>query len=166
MDILTCALIKHIILNYIHKSESSNHCENSNDLINPTANPIISSVSFPTQVRDSKVVLEDISLFCGAAKLQILDLIQDKTHTIDSHHITESNFLKNLCLKTPIAWGNSIDEQCTKLDDKVSIKLHMCITLAETVSLLQRTIYTEDASIFRHFFPTKNKTPCWTKPKN
>ena len=31
--------------------------------------------------------------------------------TIDSHHTTESNVLKNLCLKTPIAWGNSADER-------------------------------------------------------
>ena len=96
MDILTSALIKHIILNHINKSKSSNHCEISNDLINPTATPIISSVSIPTRVRDCKVVLEEISLPCGATKLQMLDLIQGKTHTIDSHHTTESNFLKNL----------------------------------------------------------------------
>ena len=87
---------------------------------------------------------------CGAAKLHMLDLIQDKTHTIDSHHTTESNFLKNSCLKTQIAWGNSIHERWTELDDKVSIKLHMCTTLAETVSPLQETIYTEAASIFGH----------------
>ena len=68
----------------------------------------------------------------------------------DSHHATESNFLKNLCLKTPIAWGNSIDERWTELDDKVSMKLHMCTTLEETVALLQETIYTEAASIFGH----------------
>ena len=159
MDILTCALTKHIILNNINKSKSSNHCENSNDLINPTATPIISSLSIPTQVRDCKVVLEDISFSCGASKLQMLNLIQDKTHTIDSHHTTESNFLRDLCLKTPIAWGNSIDERWTELNDKVSIKLHMCTTLAETVSLPQETIYTEAASIFGHL-------PCWTKPKN
>ena len=107
-------------------------------------------MSIPTQVRDCKVVLEDISLTCGTAKLQMLDLIQDITHTIDSHHTTEINFLRNLCLKTPIAWGNSIDERWTELDDKVSIKLHMCTTLAETVSHLQETIYTEAASIFGH----------------
>ena len=103
MDILTCAITKHIILNNINKSKSLNHCEISNDLINPTAISIISSVSIPAQVRDCNVVLEDISLICGAAKLQMLDLIQNKTDTIDSHHTTESNFLKNLCLKTPIA---------------------------------------------------------------
>ena len=107
-------------------------------------------MSIPTQVRGCKVVLEDISLTCCAAKLHMLDLIQDKTHTIDSHHTTESNFLKNSCLKTPIAWGNSIHDRWTELDDKVSIKLHMCTTLAETVSLLPETIYTEAASIFGH----------------
>ena len=126
-----------------------NHCENSNNLINPTATAI-PSVSIPTHVKSCKVVLEDISLPCGAAKLQMPYRIKDKTHMTDSHHTTESNFLKNLCLKTPIAWGNSIDERWTELDDKVSIKLHMCITLAETVSLLQETIHTEAASIFGH----------------
>ena len=84
---------------------------------------------------------------CGAAKLQMLDHIQDETQRTDSHHTTESNFLKNLCLKTPVAWGNSIDEQWTELDDKVSIKLHICTILAETVALLQETIYIEAASI-------------------
>ena len=151
MDIFTCALIKHIILNNVNKSKSLNHCENSNDPINPTASPIIPSVSIATQVRDCKVVLEDISLSCGAGKLKMLDVIQYKTHTVNSHHTTASNFLKNLCLKTPIAWGTSIDERWTELDDKVSIKLHMCTTLPETVSLLQETIYTEAASIFLHF---------------
>ena len=150
MDIFTCALIKHIILNNVNKSKSLNHCENSNDLINPTATPIIPSVSIATQVRDCKVVLEDISLSCGAGKLKMLDVIQYKTHTVNSHHTTASNFLKNLCLKTPIAWGTSIDERWTELDDKVSIKLHICTTLTEIVSLLQETIYTEAASIFGH----------------
>ena len=37
--------------------------------------------------------------------------VEDKTHMIDLHDATESNLLKNLCLKTPIVWGNSIDEQ-------------------------------------------------------
>ena len=107
-------------------------------------------MSISTHLKDCKVVLEDISFSCGAAKLQMLDLSQDKTHMTDSHHTTESDFLKNLCLKTPIASGNSIDERWTQLDDKVSIKLHMCTTLAETVSNLQETIYTEAASIFGH----------------
>ena len=124
--------------------------QNSNDLKNPTALPIVPSASVPTQVRDCKVVLEYISLSCDAAKLQMLDPIQNETHRIDSHHTTERNFLKNLCLKTPIAWGNSIDEGWTELDDKVSIKIHICATLAETVSLLQETIYTEAASIYGH----------------
>ena len=46
--------------------------------------------------------------------------------------------------------GNSIDERCTALDDKVSIKFHMCTTLAKTVSLLQETIYAEAACISGH----------------
>ena len=81
----------------------------------------------------------------------MLDPTQYETHMTDSHDTTESNFHKNLRLKTPIAWGNSIDEWWTELDDKVSIKLHMCTTLEETVALLQETIYTEAASIFGHF---------------
>ena len=75
MDILTCALLKHIVLNNINKSNSSKHCENSNDLKNSTAASIIPSTSILAQVRDCKVVLEDISLSCGAAKLQMLDPI-------------------------------------------------------------------------------------------
>ena len=112
-------------------------------------------MSISTHLKDCKVVLEDISFSCGAAKLQMLDLSQDKTHMTDSHHTTESDFLKNLCLKTPIAWGNSIDERWTQLDDKVSNKLHMCATLAETVSLLQESIYTEAVNIFGHLKPKK-----------
>ena len=87
MDILTCALTNHIILNNINKSKSWNHCQISNELINPTATPITSSVSIRTQVRDCKVVLEEISLTCGAAKLQMLDLIRTKPTQLI--HITQ-----------------------------------------------------------------------------
>ena len=82
----------------------------------------------------------------------MLDLSQDKTHMTDSHHTTESDFLKNLCLKTPVALGNSVDERWTQLDDKVSNKLHMC---AETVSLLQESIDIEAANTFGHLQPKK-----------
>ena len=133
------------------------HCGNSTDLQKQTATPFVPSMSISTHLKDCKVVLEDISFSCGAAKLQMLDLSQDKTHMTDSHHTTESDFLKNLCLKTPIAWGNSIDERWTQLDDKVSIKLHMCTTLAETVSHLQETIYTKAGSVFGHL---QQKTRC------
>ena len=119
------------------------------------ANPFVPSVSISTQLKDCRVVLEDISFSCGAAKLQMLDLSQDKTHMTDSHHATESDFLKNLCLKTPVAWGNSVDERWTQLDDKVSVKLHMCATLAETLTLLQESIYNDAANIFGHLQPKK-----------
>ena len=79
----------------------------------------------------------------------MLDLIQDKTHTTDSHNTTESDFLKNLNLETPIAWGNSVDKRWTLLDDKVSDKLYMCATLADTLSLLQESIYNDAANIFQ-----------------
>ena len=112
------------------------------------------STSISTHLKDCKLVLEDISFSCGVAKLQ-MQMSQDKTHMTDSHHTTESDFLKNLCLKTSIAWGNLIDERWTQLDDKVSNKLHMCATLAETVSLLQESIYIEAANIFGHLQPKK-----------
>ena len=108
---------------------------------------------------------EDISFSCGAAKLQMLDLSQDKTHTTDSHSTTESDFLKNLCLKTPIAWGNSVDKRWTLLDDKVSDKLHMCATLADTLSLLQESIYNDAANIFGHL-QQKKEEPGFAKSTN
>ena len=119
------------------KNKSSKHCGNSIYLEKQTATPFVPNMSISTQLKDCKVVYEDISFSCGAAKLQMLDLSQDKTHTTDSHHTSQSDFLKNLRLKTPIAWGNSIDERWTLLDDKVSGNLHMCATLADTISLLE-----------------------------
>ena len=85
----------------------------------------------------------------------MLDLIQDKTHTTDSHHTTESDFLKNLCLKAPVGLRNSVQERWTQLDDKVSDKLHMCVILAETLTLLQESIYNDAANIFGHLQPKK-----------
>ena len=85
----------------------------------------------------------------------MLDLSQDKTHTTDSHNTTESDFLKNLCLKTPIAWCNSVDKRWTLLDEKVSDKLYMCASLADTLSLLQESIYSDAANIFGHLQPKK-----------
>ena len=127
---------------------SSKHCGNSTDFEKQTAPPFVPSVSITTQLKECTVVLEGISFSCRAAKLQILDLSQDKTHATDSYHTTESDFLKNLCLKTPVAWGNSVHERWTQLDDKVSVKLHMCATLAETLTLLQESIYNDAANIF------------------
>ena len=155
MDSLTCAFILPIVLNNLINSKSSKHCGNSTDLQKQTATPFVRSMPFSTQLKDCKVVLEDISFSCGAAKLQVLDLSQDKTHTTDSHNTTESDFLKNLCLKTPIAWGNSVDKRWTLLDDKVSDKLYMCATLADTLSLLQESIYNDAANTFGHLQPKK-----------
>ena len=126
------------------------HCGNSTDLQKQTATTFVPGVSISAHLRDCGVVLGDISFSCGAAGLQMLDLSWDGTRMADSRHTAGSDFLKNLCLKSPIAWGSSIDERWTQLDDKVSIKLHMCTTLAEAVSHLQETIYTEAASIFGH----------------
>ena len=68
----------------------------------------------------------------------------------------ESDFLKNLCFKTPTAWENSIDEWWKQLEDKGSKKPHMCATLADTISLLQESIYTEAVNIFGHLQPKKS----------
>ena len=115
-------------MNNLSYSKSSKHCGNSTDLEKQTATPFVPSVSISTQLKDCRVNLEDISFSCGAAKLQMLDVSQDKTHATDAHHTTESDFLKNLCLKTSVACGNSVDEPWTQLDNKVSDKLHMCAT--------------------------------------
>ena len=85
----------------------------------------------------------------------MLDMRQDKTRMTDSHDTAESDFLKKLCSKTPIAWGNPIDEQWTQLDDKVSDRRQMRVTSANTISLLQESIYTEAANIFGHLQPKK-----------
>ena len=117
MDLLTCAFILPIVLNDLVNSKSLKHCGNSTDFQKETSIPFFPSVSFSTQLKDWKVVLGDISFSCGTAKFQILDLSQDKTHTTDSHHATESEFLMNWCLKTPIVntySGNSVDEQWTQ----------------------------------------------------
>ena len=154
MDFLTCAFILPIILHNLINSKSSKHCGNSTDLQKQTATLFVPSVPFSTQLKDCKVVLEDISFSCGAAKLQMLDLCQDKTHTTDSHNTIETDFLKNLFL-TPIALCNSVDKRWTLLDDKVSDKLYMCATLADTLSLLQESIYNDAANIFGHLQPKK-----------
>ena len=149
MDFLTCAFILPVVINNLIYSKSSKHCRNSTDFEKQTATPFLPSVSISTQLNDFRIVLEDISFSCGAAKLQMLDLSQDKTHT------TENDFLKNLCFKTPVAWGNSVEERWTQLNDKVSVKLHMCATLAETLTLLQESIYNDAANIFGHLQPKK-----------
>ena len=155
MDFLTCAFILPIIMNNLSYSRSSKRCGNSTDFEKQTATPFVANVSISTQLKDCRVVLEDISFSCGAAKLQMLDLSQDKTHTTDSHHTTEIDFIKNLCLKTPLAWGNLVDEQWTQVDDKVSDNLHMCANLAVTLTLLQESIYNDAANIFVHLQPKK-----------
>ena len=85
-------------------------------------------MSILTQVKDCKVVLEDISFSCSAGKLQMLVLSQDRISMTDSYHTIENDFPKNLCLKKSIAWRNSIDLRLTQVDDEVSDKLHMCTT--------------------------------------
>ena len=149
MDFLTFAFILPVVTNNLMYSKSSKHCRNSTDFEKQTATPFLPSVSISTQLNDFRIVLEDISFSCGAAKLQMLDLSQDKTHT------TENDFLKNLCFKTPVAWGNSVEERWTQLNDKVSVKLHMCAALAETPTLLQESIYNDAANIFGHLQPKK-----------
>ena len=80
MDFLTCAFILPIVMNNLSYSKSSKHCGNSTDLEKQTVTPFVPSVSISTQLKDCSVVLQDISFSCGAAKLQMLGLSQDKTH--------------------------------------------------------------------------------------
>ena len=62
-------------------------------------------------------------------------------------------------MKTTISWGNSINEGWTQLGDKVSDKLHIHVTLADTLFLQQESIYTEAANNFGHLQPKeKNLT--------
>lgn len=78
--------ITYIALKNLINCKSSEHCDNSTDFKKQAATPFISSLSILTQLKDCMVVLEDISFSCGASKLQILDLIHDKTHMTDLHH--------------------------------------------------------------------------------
>ena len=78
---ITCIALKNLV-----NCESSEHCDNSTDFKKQAATPFIPNLSISTQLKDCMVVLEDISFSCGALKLQILDLIHDKTHTTDLHH--------------------------------------------------------------------------------
>ena len=88
MDFLTCAFILPIVMNNLSYCKLSKQCGNSTDFKKQTATPFVPSVSISTQLKDCRVVLEDISFSCGAAKLQMLDPSQDKTHMTDSHHTT------------------------------------------------------------------------------
>ena len=176
MDFLTCALIlpiAYILLQIIETLLKFNRFGKTN------------SYSFRPQhvtldsAEDCKVVLEDISFSWCAAKLQMLHLSKDKTHTTDSHHTTESDFLKNLCLETPIGWANSVDERWTQLDDKVSDKLHMCDTFIRNTNLPTRTdffllsfcmrlarrkrkvVFLYQVQHVRFYFCSKSKTSIW-----
>ena len=130
MDFLTCPFILTIVLNNLIYSKWPKHCGNSTDFEKQTATPFVSSssMSSSSQLKGCRGVLKDIYIFfsCGAAKLQILDLSLDKNNVTNSHHTTESDFFKNLRLNSPIVWGNSVNEQWTQQDDKVSDKL-ICV---------------------------------------
>ena len=99
-----------IVLNNIHQNKSSKSCGNFQDSLNLTATNASSSTESINQIKNCKVVLEDIAVSCGAVKLQVLDSCQDKTHTSKPHHTSDSDFLRNLQMKTPIAWANLTDK--------------------------------------------------------
>lgn len=104
-------------------------------------------------MKSCKVVLQDIFPNCGAGKLKKTIVSQDKPHTRHSLH-TEKNYLNNLQTKTPISWGNMIDDRWTQLDSSVSEilsnRLRFCNSLSEKVQLLEDTIYNEAAQVFGH----------------
>ena len=56
-------------MNNLTNSRSSNHCGNSTDLQKQAATPFVPSVSISAHLKDYRVVIEDISFSCGAAKL-------------------------------------------------------------------------------------------------
>ena len=159
MDFLTCAFILPVVMNNLIYSKSTKHCGNLANFEKETATLFVPSVSISTQLKGCSWGYL-FFLWCGKAPDAGAQLI----HTTDLHHTTESDFVKNLCLKTSVAWGNSVDEQWTQLDDKVNVKLHICATLAETPTPLQESIY-DAANIFGHLQPKKEE-PCWTKPTN
>ena len=72
------------------------------------ATPFFPSMSFSSQLKDCKVVLKEIFFSCGAEKLKMLNLIQDKTHTTDSHHTTEI-LLKTCAWKYVLFGGSQLD---------------------------------------------------------
>ena len=133
MDLLTCAFILPVVMNNLIYSKSTKHCGSLENFEKETATLFVPSMSISTQLKGCSWGYL-FFLWCGKAPDAGAQLI----HTTDLHHTTESDFLKNLCLKTSVAWGNSVDERCTQLDDKVSVKLHICATLAETPTLAPR----------------------------
>ena len=157
MDKIDLCVLLTIVLNNLNKTKLPINCGNSKDSIVSTAAKTFSSSASIPQVRDCKVVLEDISISCGAEKLKMLDLCQEKTHTTEPHHTADSDFLEDLRLKTPIAWGKMIDKRWVQLDEKVYANLHDCATVTESLSLLQETIYNEGANIFGHLQPKPRK---------
>ena len=67
--------------------------------VTATANP-----TYPP-MKSCKVVLEDISSKCAAEKLKTLNLTLEKRHKSNNSRPTEMTFLKDLQVKTPIAWA-------------------------------------------------------------
>ena len=110
--------------------------------------PLIYKSTFLFPVRPSQlswktvsIFLEGVSFFLGATMFQMLNLSEDKTHIHDTHHTTETDSLKKLCLKTIIAWSNTSDDWLTQLDDKGNEKFHVCNLNRSTMFLTGINLY-------------------------
>ena len=151
---VTCALIITIILNPHLNNKPSKLCGDLSKSISMSSKSVASTA---THVKDSKVVLEDISSSYNAVKLKMLNISQENTHTTSSHLTIEERLLEGLSVKIPIAWGKANDERWAQLDDVVSSKLKSYNSLTEQLDHLQNTIYNEAANIFGHSQPpTRN----------
>ena len=104
-------------------------------------------------MKDCKVVVEDISLSCEAANGLMLEPRLEKTHMTTPHLTNEEILLSKISLKTPIGWGKMNDERWSKLDDVVNNKLNNQGSLADKITLLENTIYSEAANLFGHISP-------------
>ena len=142
---VTCAFIITIILHPHLNSKSSKLCGDLNKSISTSSKSVLSTA---VHVKDSKVVLEDISFSRDVVKLKMLNTSQENTHTTSSHCIKEKRLHVGLSVKTPIAWGKANDEHWAQLDDVVSSKLKNSNSLTELLDLLQNPTYNEAANIW------------------
>ena len=109
------------------------------------------------QVKDCKVVLEDIFRCSVAVKPKTLKPCPDKPHMTPFRHTAEIDYLKGLELRPPIKWCKMDDERWSELDSAVFSKLHNSKSIFERLQLLEETIFSEASKLFglRQSMPKK-----------